>query len=162
MFRRKSDGTYALSARFWTYAVIAALIIVWIGIRTQRTANLQEEQARNTTEFAAATNRCLNQVIDVLTTRVGYNDQIAELDRRWSVLDARRQAIWDQLVFDLAQANNSDGLNKQALDRFLTSNAQLKDEIGAIRSEQAKLGERREEVQYPDCAAALAVDGPGK
>jgi len=147
MFKKDKDGTYSYSARFWAYAVFATVIICWIGWRTQDTANKVERQAAQTAQFANDTNDCLVDVVKVLTTRVGYNDEIANLD-------ARRQMIWDRLVDDLAAADNSAGLSLQALTRFREANA-------ALKVDQAKLIAQRETNQYPECPSTL-VKSPGK
>jgi hypothetical protein len=137
MFTRKSDGTYRFSTRFWVYSVIATLVIAWIGWRTQMTANEVERQAATTSQFSEDTNKCLTDVVAVLTTRIGYNEVIESLDKR-------RQDIWEQLVTDLAIADNSTGLNQAALDRFSKANALLK-------ADQARLIRARESNQYPNC-----------
>jgi cytolysin (calcineurin-like family phosphatase) len=138
MFKKKADGTYAYSSRFWTYVVIATFFIVWIGVRTQQTADQVENQAAATAEFANETNACLVQVVNVLTTRVGYNDDIAKLDER-------RQAVWEQLVTDLSLGEGNADLNKAALQRFFTVNAEIK-------KDQAKVAAAREKNQYPECS----------
>ncbi|QZE10422.1 membrane protein [Mycobacterium phage ScoobyDoobyDoo] len=137
MFKKTSDDTYAFSGRFWTYVVIASMFIVWIGWRTQETSNRVEDQVRYNTQFAEETNKCLAEVVGVIKTRATYNDEIAELD-------ARRQAIWEKLVDDLAAANNSDGLNLQALEAFRRANSQL-------RIDQAQVTKERDKNQYPRC-----------
>jgi hypothetical protein len=78
---------------------------------------------------------------------VGYNDEIAKLD-------ARRQMIWDRLVDDLAAADNTPGLSKEALERFRESNADLK-------ADQAKLVAQRDDNTYPECPSTL-VKSPGE
>lgn len=161
MFSKREDGTYSFSVRFWAYSAIATVIICWIGWRTQDTANKVEDQARATAQFANDTNDCLVDVVRVLTTRVGYNDAIATLDKRRQVIDSRRQAIWDQLVDDLAASNNSTGLDMGALTRFRTANAQLKTDQSALAADTAKLVEQRDNNQYPECPSTLAKS-PGK
>ena len=137
MFEKKADGTYRFSRRFWVYTTIATLIICWIGWRTQDTANRVENQVQTNTAFAAQTNDCLKQVVDVLTTRVGYNEEIAKLDKR-------RDTALETLIADLATANNSAGLNIDALSRYRTT-------IGEIDADSAKLATQREKNQYPNC-----------
>ncbi|MUL44455.1 hypothetical protein FZI85_17165 [Mycobacterium sp. CBMA293] len=137
MFTRKADGTYRFSTRFLVYCVIATLVIAWIGWRTQETANEVEHQAATTTKFAEDTNQCLTDVVTVLTTRVGYNEVIEALDKR-------RQDIWEQLVTDLAIADDNVSLSQAALDRFSKANAVLK-------ADQASLLKARASAQYPHC-----------
>jgi hypothetical protein len=153
VFKRDEDGNATgFSTRFWVYTIIASVIICWIGWRTQDTANKVDAQVSNNTAFVEETNHCLRQVVDVLTTRVGYNDQINSLARRADDLDLRRQAIWEQLVVDLANSNNDDGLNQKALGRFFTANEQIKNDQAALAQAQAELRVEREGSQYPDCA----------
>lgn len=147
MFKKHEDGTYSFSVRFWTYACVATVIICWIGWRTQDTANKVEDQAAATAQFANDTNNCLVDVVDVLTTRVGYNDEIAKLD-------ARRQMIWDHLVDELAAANGNPALFETALAHFRADNAKLK-------ADQAKVIEERDTNTYPECPSTLAKS-PGK
>lgn len=144
MFKRKADGTCGFSTRFWIYTAVASMLIVFIGVRTQVAADRAEDalaaskqQATEAAAFSVATNDCLAQVISVLTTRVGYNDRIADLD-------LRRQAVWEQLVDDLAKGGNDDGLNMEALQRFYAANQ-------TIKADQARLAEEREKNQYPRC-----------
>ncbi|WP_218894735.1 hypothetical protein [Mycolicibacterium vinylchloridicum] len=137
VFKKRADGTYRFSTRFWVYTSIATVIICWIGWRTQATANEVERQAKDTKEYSVQNNDCLKQVVEVLTTRVGYNDA---LDR----LDTRREAIWDSLVDNLAVADNSAGLNQAALYQFQQARA-------ALRQDRVDLIKAREENQYPRC-----------
>lgn len=144
MFKRKADGTCGFSTRFWVYTAVATVLICFIGIRTQVAADRAEDalaaskqQAASATDFAAVTNACLAEVVSVLTTRVGYNDRISDLDQR-------RQAVWEALVDDLAKGGNDDGLNMEALKRFYAANQKIK-------ADQAQLAEEREQVQYPRC-----------
>ncbi|ASZ74656.1 hypothetical protein KHO57_gp081 [Mycobacterium phage Phabba] len=138
MFEKKSDGTYRFSRRFWVYTTIATLIICWIGWRTQDTADRVDEQVAYNSEFVINTNECLQQVVSVLTTRVGYNERIAELD-------SRRQKVWEQLVANLAASDNSAGLNQAALTDF-------QKELADINADQAETAKLRAENQYPQCA----------
>ncbi|MFV8242200.1 hypothetical protein [Mycolicibacterium peregrinum] len=148
MFRKKADGTCGFSVRFWVYTAVATMLIVFIGVRTQVAADRAEDalaaskqQAASATAYSAATNACLAEVISVLTTRVGYNDRIADLDQR-------RQSVWEALVDDLAKGGNDDGLNMEALKRFYAANQ-------TIKNDQAKLAQQREQVQYPRCTPLL-------
>ncbi|ACH62083.1 hypothetical protein MYRNA_75 [Mycobacterium phage Myrna] len=137
MFTKKEDGTYRFSTRFWVYTTIATLIICWIGWRTQDTANRVENQVTTNTAFATATNDCLQQVIDVLTTRVGYSDEIAKLE-------ARRDGALDKLIADLATSQGDPGLNMTALNEYRAT-------IADVNTDQDELATQREKNQYPNC-----------
>jgi len=147
MYRKKNGTEYYFTIQFWVVVTVATLVIGFIGWRTQDTANKVEDQAASTAQFANDTNDCLVDVVAVLTTRVGYNEQIA-------VLDARRQSIWDKLVDDLASADNSQGLNMDALARFRVANT-------ALKADQAKLIAQRDDNTYPECPSSLAKS-PGE
>lgn len=77
----------------------------------------------------------------MLTTRVGYNERISQLD-------TRRQKVWEQLVANLAVADNSAGLNQQALTDF-------QKELADINADQAETAKEREKNQYPECAQLI-------
>jgi hypothetical protein len=141
MLTKKTDGTYRYSTRFWVICAVSAMMFGFIGWRTQDTADRVEDQVNFTTAYGFQTNDCLNQLISVLTTRVGYNEEIAKLD-------ARRQQIWEQLVTDLADSEGNTSLNRGALDRFFEANE-------GIKSDQAKIAQQREKNQYPDCSQDL-------
>lgn len=77
LYRKKVDGTYMLSTRFWVCAIIATVIICYIGWRTQDTADRVENQSMLTRD-------CLTQVITALTvarTITNQNDQLSEEQR---------------------------------------------------------------------------------
>lgn len=141
MLTKKSDGTYRYSTRFWVIVAISMMMFGFIGWKTQDTADRVEDQVNFTTAYGFQTNDCLNQLISVLTTRVGYNEEIAKLD-------ARRQQIWEQLVSDLSLSEGNGNLNRAALDRFFEANEMVK-------GDQAKLAQKKEQNQYPDCSQDL-------
>lgn len=116
MFKKKADGEYAFSARFWTYAAIATLIIAWIGWRTQATANKVEHQATLTSE-------CLSQVISSLDARTKIN---AEND---NLSQAQREAFGEVLRalvappqpingYDVTDPRRQEYVNKVVSDQF--------------------------------------------
>lgn len=84
VYRKKDNGEFGFSRRFWVYTIIATMFIVWIGYRTQMTANRVEEQAVTTREFSAQTSECLNTVLDTLKARTQINienDEISQAER---------------------------------------------------------------------------------
>lgn len=89
MFKRKDDGTYAFSMRFWAYAIVATFFIIWIGWNTQQARNETERLARDTTEYAQATNDCLTQLINVLIERSKITEENDDLSQE------QRKAIFD-------------------------------------------------------------------
>ena len=146
MFRKRADGTFVFTRRFWVTAIVGCTLICLIGLSTQRTANRTEALTQETRAYADQTNQCLADVVAVLTTRVGYNEQI-------NALDLRRQAVWETLVTDLSLGNGSAAINAAALDKFFDANA-------VIKQDQAKLAQEREENQYPDCPGQLVESHP--
>ena len=54
---------------FWVYAVAAAALIGWIGVKTQITANRQEADSQATMQFSDQTRDCLHQLLDALAAR---------------------------------------------------------------------------------------------
>ena len=92
MFKKKDDGTYRYSGRFWTYAIVASILIVFIGIKTQVAADRADEantlartQASQAAAFARQTNDCLAQVIVTLTDRSrlnAENERLAGIERQ--------------------------------------------------------------------------------
>lgn len=156
MFTKKPDGTYRFSTRFWVVAVISATLISLIGLSTQRTADRTDALSAETRAYAEQTNGCLADVVDVINTRNGYNEAIYRLDDRRNQVDLQRQAIWEQLVTDLAAADNDRGLNLEALNRFQVANAEVKKTQAQIIEDQAKLRQERRETSYPKCPQTLA------
>lgn len=136
--------------RAWVVLFLAGVFVCWIGWNTQVARNETENQAQQTTDFAKQTNDCLSTVITVLKARVGYNEQIDTLDTRRRALDVRRQAVWEKLVSDLARANNSDGLNIEALRSFMTENSKVKSDQAQLAADQDKLTADRNSNAYPD------------
>lgn len=156
MLHKRADGTYEFTRRFWVTVIIASVLICAIGYSTQRTANRTDALSAETRVYANQTNQCLADVVNVLTTRVGYNEKIDKLDERRRELDARRQAVWEQLVADLSKANNDRGLNMDALAKFEQANTALKRDQAAVAADQAQLVKERAENQYPECPTQLA------
>lgn len=119
MFKKHEDGTYSFSARFWTYAIIASVIIVWIGWRTQDTANKVERQARETSQFAAANNMCINQILATIKDRNVYTDRLAVLD------GVHDKAVMD-LIVNIAKIDPNlrtperDVVAREVLTKFFT------------------------------------------
>lgn len=136
--------------RAWVVLFLAGVFVCWIGWSTQVARNETERQAQQTTDFAQQTNECLTQVINTLKTRVGYNEQLDVISQRRVALDAKRQAVWEKLVADLAQANNSDGLNMEALKSFMSANAEVKEAQARLASDEAKLTQDRNATAYPE------------
>lgn len=91
MFRKKADGTYAFSTRFWVTSFIAAILIVFIGYNTQVARNRTEKLAQETTEYAQQTNDCLSQLITVLSARAKIAQENDDLSQE------QRKAIFDLL-----------------------------------------------------------------
>jgi hypothetical protein len=136
--------------RAWVVLFLAGVFVCWIGWNTQTARNETDRQAQQTTDFARQTNECLSLVIGVLKTRVGYNEQLDTINQRRVALDARRQVVWEKLVADLAQANNSDGLNMEALKAFMSANAEVKAGQVKLLADEAKLTQDRNANAYPE------------
>lgn len=97
------------SRAFWVYATLAVLLIVWIGVKTQMTADRQEREAQNTLVFADQTRECLHQLLDALTARAQItensdrlnNDQHKALaDLITAITAARGEAAYGQVLAD--------------------------------------------------------------
>lgn len=151
MYKKKADGTYAYSGRFWTYVVIATILIAWIGWRTQATADRVEVQAKETAAFAASTNDCLNQVVSTLKERVGYNDRIGELrDRRVNSIA--------RLIADLARID-TDQPQVQRDAQAAPILATYFNTVNEIDMELQKVQSSRDLTAYPDPSCGFEVPG---
>jgi hypothetical protein len=95
VFKRKDDGNYAFSTRFWVSTFIAAFFIIWIGYNTQMARERTEKLAQETTEYAQKTNDCLTQLITVLTARAKLtqdNDDLS-IEQRRAIFDLIGEAV---------------------------------------------------------------------
>lgn len=59
---------------FWVYLVIAVVLVAWIGVRTQMTADRQEREAVTAVQFADHTRQCLSDLVDTLRARAAITD----------------------------------------------------------------------------------------
>lgn len=84
MLEKKADGTYGYTVRFWVVASVAAVLIGFIGWRTQDTADRVEDQA-------IATRDCVTEVITALNVARSVsveNDDLSQKER-----DAFREVL---------------------------------------------------------------------
>lgn len=79
MFKKKDDGTYAFSARFWTYTAVATALIVWIGYNTQAARNETEQLSAQTLTYAKETRECFAQLIHTSVARAALNSKRDDL-----------------------------------------------------------------------------------
>lgn len=77
---------------FWVYLIAAALIIGWIGVKTQITADRQESDSRQTLMFADQTRACMHDLLVVLNERNKINVAVDD------VLQRRAQILADLIV----------------------------------------------------------------
>ena len=68
------------SRMFWVFLTVAAVLVGWIGVRTQMTADRQEREAQATMQFTDQTRDCLHQLIDVLAARALINENSDRLN----------------------------------------------------------------------------------
>ena len=144
MFKKKADGSYSYSGRFWTYVVIATLLIGYIGWKTQATADGTTALNKATVDYATRTNDCLNQVIATITDRSTYNDDIAKLN------DRRATNISD-LIIGLSTAppgKDTGGI----IDKYVLTDR-------AISADSTRLIAERAKKQYPEPNCGLSLPG---
>lgn len=152
MFTEKSDGSYRFSTRFWAYTAIATLLIVFIGVRTQLTANRVEQQARETTEFSRVTKDCLNQLIVTLKDRTAYNGQIEDLN------DRERRAVGSFMV-SLSQIPEAwpprdvDLETRRLMETYFA-------QVGQIDIDRQAVKTKRAQSPYPEPNCGLDILGP--
>jgi len=142
---KTEDGDFRLSARFWVIAAIAAVIVGWIGVRTQQTADRVEEQAQTTAQ-------CLSEVLTALQVArqvSGENDELSEQQRDatgtiiLAVLDPPDHL--KPLPFHSPQRQAFvESVAREELQRFRQA-AQRQDEVQAYR----------EQHPYPDPSCPL-------
>ena len=65
---------------FWVYLVLAAVVVGWIGVRTQITADRQEAEAARAVAFADQTHQCLQDVVANLRARAAITDNADRLN----------------------------------------------------------------------------------
>jgi predicted nucleic acid-binding protein len=139
---RDDDGEYRLTNRFWVIVAVAAVIVGYIGWRTQQTADQVQDQTQRTEQFAKQTNDCLNQVVGTLKDRTNLNASLDDLVNR-------RTQIWTNLVVGLAAIDpdmrqpERDVAAKLVLQHFFEAN-------GAIDRERADLLRQRADKPYPE------------
>ena len=94
---------------FWVYAVAAAALIGWIGVKTQITANRQEADSQATMQFSDQTRDCLHQLHDALAARsvIAENSERLNSDQNKALADlitaitaARGEAAYGQVLAD--------------------------------------------------------------
>lgn len=59
---------------FCVYLVITVLLVAWIGVRTQMTADRQEREAQTAVQFSDHTRDCLSQLVNILRERAAITD----------------------------------------------------------------------------------------
>ena len=58
----------------WVYLLVAALVVGWIAVRTQITADRQERESHQAVQFAADTQHCLTHLVEALRERAAITD----------------------------------------------------------------------------------------
>jgi len=156
VFKRKNDGTYAFSGRFWAYVVIATLIIGWIGYRTQETADHTEQLAWETQAYAAQTQDCLNQLQSILVKRASYSAQINNLQDQYNDNRQRRDDAWSTFIIDLAQISTDqpqverDRQAAPVISKFISDLKKLDDERARILDDRTKALATQADSPIPD------------
>lgn len=137
MFKKREDGEYSFSGRFWIQAIILLLLICAIGVSTQRTANETNDLSAATIAYAKQTNDCLAQVITTLKTRISYNADVDDLN-------ARDRAARDELFQEALSTNLADPVAKQSiLNEYFTT-------INKIAVERQRKLDARDNTEYPN------------
>lgn len=142
--KKKTGDDYRLSTRFWIVAVIAAVVIGWIGWRTQDTADKVEEQA-------TATSECLSKVIASLDARTKIN---AEND---NLSQVQRTAFGEVLRAIVSPPENLSELAAGSLERQAYVEQVVRQQFAIVEDAQAQqeANEKdRAEHPYPpaDCS----------
>lgn len=164
MYRTKSDGTYAFTTRFWVAAAILGIFIVWIGWNTQQARNETERIARETSEYAKATNKCLGDLLLILDERsriAAENDRESQIQREQFGRVAFELNVWLNALVnppaDIAKLdpNHPDrqAWGLQLTERYNRTNADALKVITESQKEQVRLDRERESHQLtnPEC-----------
>ena len=128
---------------FWVYLLIAAVVIGWIGVKTQATANRLESEAQNSVQFADHTRQCLHELLDALAIRSAITDNADKLN------NDQHEALAD-LITAITAARGEAAYGKVLAD-FLPS------VVEAQRRQEALLTARAEHpLPSPDCPVVTA------
>lgn len=163
--KNKGDESWTYSARSWAYILIATTLIIFIGWRTQTTADNTEALSKETVEYASQTNYCLNQVVEVLRNRNEIAKELDNLvDQRSEVVD-RRAAAFHTFILGLTQIpvnqpqSERDRLAKPIIDQFLTDSSQIESDNDKINTDRAAVLINRAAHPYPDPACGHKLPG---
>lgn len=94
---------------FWIFLLVAAVIVGYIGVRTQMTADRQEREAQATLQFSDHTRDCLHELIEALAARseiTNTSDRLnsdqhkALADLITAITAARGEAAYGQVLAD--------------------------------------------------------------
>jgi len=154
MFRRRKDGSFSYSERFWVQAIVLLLLIVVIGFNTQRTANRTERISQETIMFAQQTNECLGRVIQVLEQRSRINienDDISQVERT-AIFDLLTEAV--NPPPEIAALSPADQRRQDWAEGLIIKYLNV---YGAAEQRAAELAEQRRATAYPDPDCGLRL-----
>ena len=120
----------------WVYLCIAALLFVWIGVKTQITADRQERDAQQALVFADATRDCLKQLLDALDAR----NHDAEEE---NLLAADQHVIITDIFLKLSENGTPSGTNWDAVRDDI-------DRLVRVQEDRDTLLSNQQAHPYPD------------
>lgn len=124
---------------FWVYLLIAAVIVGWIGVRTQLTADRLEQESRHSTAFTAQTQKCVHDLVNVLHQRAAITENSDRLNNE-------QYRIFRDMMIELSRVNT-------AQERGVVMNRWVP-QIVEAQQRQATLIQSRADhpLPNPDCA----------
>jgi hypothetical protein len=133
--------------RIWAIVLIAAVIIGWIGWRTQETANRTEQLSRDTLDYAVQTQDCLNQITATLKYRTAFTPALDKLEDMES-------AALENLVRDVTRINVSSPEDQAALQQ---SFKRYLDTVAKTRQARTEIASARGDREYPEPACGQDI-----
>lgn len=159
MFKKREGGAASLPSQFWIYIIAASLIVCWIGWKTQTTANRVDDQARQTSQFAKATQDCLNSLAGVLKARAliaTQNDEESQIQRN-------EVALWLRDLLnpppDIAVLQRTNQQDPRYQEWGLAITRKHLDVINKSQAEQERLDTERARHPIPDPSCGAQVPG---
>lgn len=126
---------------FWVYLLIAAVVIGWIGVRTQMTADRVEAEAVKTMQFSDQTRECLHELMNALQARAEITENSDRLN------NDQHKALADLIT--AITAARGEAAYGQVLAQYLPR------VVEAQRRQEALLSERDEHpLPSPSCPSA--------
>lgn len=165
MFHDNDDGTYSLTKRFWLQVIIIGLLIVAIGLNTQRAYNRTERLNNELTALTNQTAHCMSELLTTINARSAItteNDKLSVEQRDALATANNAQNDWiasllnpprDIAVLPVNDQRRSDwGL--MVTQEYFAKASVISKTISDSRTKQASLIKTRENHPFPepDCA----------